>query len=325
MKSKSLLQPYYYVKKWFNLVPLFYYNFKRYLKFSATRDSEESLIGYLTMAVHGIEKGLTMGDFRAGFGRDRLLKLLDESEKYIKKYGLSNIQIHHIATVVNDYNLSHQAIGYQLDSEMSEKINHFLSHFDCQQESEIQIDCTKEDYFSYNHADFAQFSKSRHSCRDFSGESVPLDRIDQAICLAQTAPSACNRQPARIYVLADKQMIADVLALHGGTRGFAHKIDKLIMVCGYIPCYLSIERDCVYTDCGIFAMNLLYSLHYHEIGACILNWSVTPDKDRMCRKIVHVPDEEVICSLIACGNVPQHFKVCNSGKKLSDSIIHHVE
>lgn len=322
---KSFLQPYYYVKKWLNLAPLFYYNFRRYMKYLATNDSEESLIGYLTMAVHGIEKGLTMGDFRAGFGRDRLLKLLDDSEIYIKKYGLNNIQIHHIATVVNDYKLSHQAIGYQLDSDISQKINHFLSHFDCKQESEIQINCTKEGYFSNNHSDFAHFSQSRHSCRDFSKESVPLDRIDQAIRLAQTAPSACNRQPTRIYVIANKQKILDVLALHGGTRGFAQNIDKLIMVCGYIPCYISIERDCVYTDCGIFAMNLLYSLHYHEVGACILNWSVTPDNDRMCRKIVPVHDNEVICSLIACGNVPEHFKVCNSGKKLPNSIIHHIE
>lgn len=321
---KSILRPYYYLKRWIEIKPLYNYNFKRFVKFSSRKDTEESLIGSLTMAIHGIEKGLTMGDFRAGFGRDRLLNALQGAEDYIKKYGLNNVQIHHIAKVVNDYKLCHEAIGYKLDDTFSQKIDHFLSHFDCADKSDIQINCTKGSYFSENHADFAEFSKSRHSCRDFDDTPIDIAKIDNAIRLAQSAPSACNRQPTRVYILESKQKIADVLSLHGGNRGFTHKIDKLIMICGYIPCYHTTERDCVYTDCGIFAMNLLYALHYNEIGACILNWSMTPEKDKKCRQIVPVPEEEVICSLIACGNVPETFKVCNSGKKNLESIIHHI-
>lgn len=321
---KSILRPYYYLRKWIEIKPLYNYNFRRFVKFSSKNDTEESLIGSLTMAIHGIEKGLTMGDFRAGFGRDRLLNALQNAEEYINKYGLDNIQIHHIAKVVNDYKLYHEAIGYKLDDTVSQRINHFLSHFDCTDESDIQINCTKGSYFSENHADFAEFSKSRHSCRDFDDSPIDMAKIDAAVKMAQSAPSACNRQPARVYVLESKQKIADVLSLHGGNRGFTQKIDKLIMICGYIPCYHTTERDCVYTDCGIFAMNLLYALHYNEIGACILNWSMTPAKDKKCRQMVPVPEEEVICSLIACGNVPETFKVCNSGKKNLESIIHHI-
>jgi len=321
---KSLLKPYYKLKKWLAIKPLYDYNFKRFVKYSSRKDTEESLIGALTMAAHGIEKGLTMGNFRATFGRDKLLMLLRRGLIYVQKYGTENIQIHHIAKVVNDYKLCHERINYQLDDELIEKINTFLSHFDCPSDSEIQINCTKDRFFSKRSSDFYEFSNSRHSCRDYDGTPVPIDTIDKAVQLAQNAPSACNRQPARIYVIESKEKMRQVLNLHGGNRGFAEKIDKLIMICGYIPCYNSAERDCVYTDCGIFAMNLAYALHYYGVGACILNWSVTPEKDKAARNIIPVPEEEVICSLISCGNVPNKFKVCNSGKKDLNRILHHI-
>lgn len=314
----------YYLKRWIDIEPLYYYTFKRFLKYSSRTDSEESLIGVLTMRAHGIEKGLTMGDFRAGFGRDRLINLLTGCETYIQKYGVDNVQIHHIADVVNDYKVCHQKIGFQLDKDISYKIDLFLSHFDCPEDSDVQISCTKDTFFDKNHKDFAEFSKSRHSCRDFDGTTVPIEKIDAAIHLAQSAPSACNRQPVRVYVIESKSKINEVLALHGGNKGFTHKIDKLIMICGYLPCYGSTERNCVFTDCGIFAMNLAYALHYMEIGACILNWSVSNEKDKTARKIVNIRNAEEICCLIACGNVPAAFKVCNSRKKKLESIIHHI-
>lgn len=313
-----------FILRWFDFQPLFYYTFKRFVKYSAREDSEESLIGNITMRAHGIEKGLTMGDFRAGFGRERLLNLLDGCEDYISKYGLDNIQIHHIATVINDYKVCHQKLGYKLDEDIIIKIDHFLSNFDCPSDSNIQINCTRDTYFNKNHGDFAEFCKSRHSCRDFDGTPIPVEKIDKAIGLAQTSPSACNRQPARIYVIDSKDKIVELLSLHGGNKGFTHKIDKLIMVCGFIPCYGPTERNCVFTDCGIFAMNLAYSLHYNEIGACILNWSVNTKKDKAARKLLEIPNEEEICCLIACGNVPEAFKVCNSRKKEINSIVHHI-
>ena len=323
-KMKKMLKPLYNIKKWLVIKPLYDYNCKRFVKYSSRGDSEESLIGNLTMAAHAIEKGLTMGNFRPAFGREKLLILLNGGLVYIKKYGKNNVQIQHIAKVVIDYKICHEKINYQLDGELLEKINGFLSHFDCPSDSEIQINYTKESFFSKRNCDFFEFSNSRHSCRDYDSTPVPMETIDKAVRLAQNAPSACNRQPARIYVIESKDKMKKILNLHGGNRGFGEKIDKLIMICGYIPCYHTTERDCVYTDCGIFAMNLAYALHYYEVGACILNWSMTPEKDKAARNIIPVPDEEVICSLISCGNVPKKFKVCNSGKKDLNSIIHHI-
>lgn len=320
----SLLNYFYMLRKNAKLKTLYGYNRKRFLKYGARRDSEDALMGYLTMAIHGIEKGITMPDFRLGFGHDRMSDLLDDSEGFIAHYGLGNIQLTHLAKVVYEYDLLHKNFHYKLDDYLQQKINHFLKHFDTDFGQGIQVDCTREQYFSHRNDDFFQFSNSRHSVRNFTEEPIPMELLDRAVLLAQNAPSGCNRQAARVYVISDKDKIKRVFSLHAGNRGFGHTVDKLVLVCGYLPCYGLNERDCVYVDCGIFTMNLVYSLHYYNIGNCILNWSVTYDKDVALRKIIPVKDEETVCTLIACGNVPEVFKVCTSGKKNLKQIVNHV-
>jgi hypothetical protein len=60
-------------------------------------------------------------------------------------------------------------------------------------------------------------------------------------------------------------------------------------------------------------MNLLYALHYHQIGACVLNWCNSPKDDAKLRTIIHIDDNEYITLFIACGRVPDHsFSVAKS-------------
>lgn len=322
--SSSVLHKYYELKKYHLVKPLYKYNTRRFVKYGANRESEEALIGMLTMAAHGLEKGFTMPDFRPGFGYDRICKLLEDGEVYLSKYGTHNIQIVHIARTINEYRQCHKEICFQLDEGLEKKIDSFLSKFDLPETTGIQINMTSSEYFSHRNDDFLSFSNSRHSCRNFTSEPILIETIEQAISLAQNSPSACNRQPARVYIIKDKARIAQVLSLHGGNKGFGHTVDKLIMICGFIGCYGINERDCVYTDCGIFTMNLVYALHYYGVGNCILNWSVTNDKDVKCREFVPIRDEETICTLIACGNVPEKFKVCSSKKKNLKDIIKYI-
>lgn len=121
-----------------------------------------------------------------------------------------------------------------------------------------------------------------------------------------------------------KRQLDPFFSLHGGNRGFGHTVDTLILVCGYLSCYGANERDCVFVDCGIFTLNLTYALHYNEVGTCILNWSVPTENDRKLRTIVRIRDEEMVCSLIACGNIPSEIKLCDSGKKDLSDIVHFV-
>lgn len=322
---QTIMHKYHSIKYLCRLFPLYYCQMKRFHNASLSEDDEETSIGRLTMAFHTIEKGFSMPDFRPGFGASKLSCFLDMAEEYLEKFGKNNIQIHHIAECVNDYKKCHSRICHEIEKPLADKIDKFLENFGFSGEDQVQIDKTSADYFPKEGCGFREFALSRHSCRNFSEEPVDIELIKKAVELAQCSPSACNRQPARIYLLSDKKSISRLLKLHKGNRGFGDKVDKLIVISGYMGCYGPSEFNSVFLDCGIFTMNLAYALHYYKIGACILNWSVLPEYDKEARAFLPIGEKEQICALIACGNVPEQFKVCRSGKKSLESVFTEIK
>ena len=49
--------------------------------------------------------------------------------------------------------------------------------------------------------DFIMLANSRFSVRRFSNKKVEQEKIDLILCAGQVAPTACNKQPQKIYVL----------------------------------------------------------------------------------------------------------------------------
>lgn len=322
---KCILNLYYRLQYPMHVWPLVRYDAKRFIRFSGKNDSEESLAGLITNNMHSIEKGFTMPDFRYGFGQKRLEEVLDQCILYMKRYALEGSDYNKAlivaaAKTAYDYKKVHLEAETMIPLSLLNKIDTFLSYFPDLQTDSIQIETTKELFFSYRDADFKTFSNSRRSARNFTDEPIDVETMKKAIALAQNAPSACNRQSPRVYLVESRETIKEVFKYQGGNRGFGQTVDKLIVVCSYLGNYHDTERNCAYIDGGIFTMNLAYALHYYGVGACILNWSATKKRDKKVRKILSVRDSEVIVDLIACGNVPSEFKVCRSEKKE----LHHI-
>ena len=84
------------------------------------------------------------------------------------------------------------------------------------------------------------------------------------------------------------------------------------------------ERNDLYTNAGIFIMNLSYALHYKHIGSCILNWSVNKKKDLTARKVLMLPESETIVAVLAIGALPEEVKIAASPRKeLVDILVEH--
>lgn len=64
------------------------------------------------------------------------------------------------------------------------------------------------------------------------------------------------------------------------------------------------ERNTVHVDCGLFAMNLLYALHYYGLATCPIIWGSEPDNDKKIRKILDIPECETVALLITVGSYP---------------------
>lgn len=114
-------------------------------------------------------------------------------------------------------------------------------------------------------------------------------------------------------MVVDKNLIAQCLSLQNGNRGFGNLVNKLLVVTGDLSSVLGAQEFFdLNTNVGIFIMNLSYALHYNKVAHCILNWYVLPKEDKKLRKLLQIPDEESVVCFIACGDLPERFKIVSS-------------
>lgn len=290
------------------------YDIDRILKHTmpTKKDDINQLIGLIIREYHVIEKGLTMPEPRLGFGKEILMDLIKNCLIFTSKYAHKEEQLMHAISVVIEYELFHEKNNYILDNEivlMIEKLKFSFSDIEISNQKEV----TQTNYFSNIDSPFPEFSWSRSSVRNYSNENVDINSIIAALDIARSTPSACNRQPWRTYVFDSKNQILSILNLQGGNRGFGHLSNKLIIICSEISMYAPIEeRNGAYVDGGMYAMNLLYALHYKKIAACILNCSFSIEKDKKMRKLSGIKESEVFIAMITCGIAPESFKITNS-------------
>lgn len=67
--------------------------------------------------------------------------------------------------------------------------------------------------------EFIKLAEKRYSCRNISDKNVEKDKIDKIIEAARLAPTACNLQPFKIWIIQNEEHIRKVEATTGATFG----------------------------------------------------------------------------------------------------------
>ncbi len=76
------------------------------------------------------------------------------------------------------------------------------------------------------------------------------------------------------------------------------------------------DRFTPFIDCGIYTMNLLYSLHFYKIGAIPLIWPNTQDNNKFMRNLLGIPEDELPGIIIGIGGVDE-TNVCPASPRNS--------
>jgi nitroreductase len=290
------------------------YDKKRFLNYSDSflMKSNLELLGNIIKHYHVIEKGLVMPETKLGFGQNILLRLISECKRYVELYGITESQLQHALAVIKEYREFHVLQGFVLPENVIKAID-YIQLSNSNQFVSIQKEITRDEFFANVKMAFDIFSNSRASVRNFSHEEIPIIKIETALNLAMNTPSACNRQSWRSNVYSDKEQINKILIEQGGNRGFGHLANKLIVITGELGLFShSFERNQVFIDGGMYAMNLLYALHFEKISACILNCSTTPERDTKLQQLCGTKKSEVFIAMIVCGIPPESFKIASS-------------
>lgn len=268
--------------------------------------TKESELAVLLVDSHVLEKGLTMPNRRLGFGQQRVRNLVKYINEYISNYDASPIQVQAALNDLAEYLAVHKKASFALPEDIVKGIENLMRYRLDEQEN-FSIPCTAESYFVED-VDFEKFSFSRRSLRHYSNDKVDIDRVIDAIRIAQNAPSACNRQATRVKIIQSKEAKEYVLSIQNGTRGFGHLADKILLVSTDMSNWAPVDRNSAFLDAGIFTMNLLYE----HIAACPLNADMGSKLVKEIHKRLNIPMSEIPVCFITIGNASKEFLVANS-------------
>lgn len=258
------------------------------------------------MMTHSIERGLVLKNSRPQFGKEKIGEILE----CLPEVSIDDYSYVCAISTLKDYH------KYNADENLKCEID----KFPCKSFNNI-VDLTKEDLFNISKSDFRSFTQKRYSIRNFTDEEVDIDILKDAIQIAQKAPSACNRQPARVYIIKDKKLILQILNLQGGAEGFKNLVNKLLILASDIKAITGgHERNQSFIDSSLFGMCLIHALHYFTLGSCTLAWWPSPSKDKKLRKLASIDKHHNVIFMIAVGHLCDKFKVPDSPKRPTDQI-----
>lgn len=280
-------------------------------RLSSGRSDWHKLEPPLRVEVHALEKGMSIGAVRSGFGKAKAMELMAHLQRYCDVGGRREF-VNECCSVIGQYIKFNKTLGANM-----EDIDKPFKAFCEKKEASIGNyggikEVREEDIRETLHQDFASFSQSRFAVRDFGTAPVSREQIENALKLAEKTPSACNRQSWKIHVYESDDKRLKMFQQQGGSRGFYEDMQYAILVCGDMNYYRFYELSQVYVDGGLYAMNLMYALHYQGLATIPLTMSMTMKKVKKAMKAMELPRSEMPILLIGVGSYKESFRVAKS-------------
>lgn len=277
--------------------------------------------------VHAIEKGLCLEHPRMGFGAAKLNKLFSLCREYAETFGSDEFCLKMARDVVKAYIAFHKEKKYQ--SEAFAQICAGYEAFPCKETG------AQETYGGVLHIQnkcelsieqLEKFFADRHSIRDFSHKEIEDEIILRAVQAAQYAPSACNRQAVRAYVLSSEQLCQLYGSDLEGIGGFAENADKFILITGQLSAYTQGEYNQHIVSASIFATYLMQALFAQNIGTCIVQRPLYYFKkwDEIA-KAIGAPQDERLVFMMAAGYMKEEYTVPVSKRFPAEEIVKFVK
>ena len=281
---------------------------------AAVVEKKGRLVGRIVRYVHSIEKGLSIESPRPEFGYEKIKTLYGWIEEYLAIKDIDKTCVYMAADALWAYCAYHDSIG--ATSEKLDEIRAItLKLQKIKDEDNIKevfggVLTLKKADLAFDQDEVERLFKTRHSIRQFDDKPVSDALIEKAVALAQSAPSACNRQAVRTYAMDVDKFKETYGENLQGVGGFLESGDKVLIITGKISPYEEYEYKQFIVSAGIFAGYLSLALHSLGLGACVVQRSIRPNKVwlEFCEKNDIPADEQIICLLVV-GNMKEETVV----------------
>lgn len=255
----------------------------------------------IMLIMHSLEKGMSFTDTKRVFGTEKarhLCKLLNE---FIKIYGRDDVCIIAI-NILHEY-MSNKYSTQNADTRKDIE-NLLVNNKDVIKNGLAGVKWISEPPI-FNKEEILAFYNSRSSVRSFSESEVTNTEILSAMKIAETTPTACNRQTCRVHIFRNENVMKKILDNQLGGQNWCENAKVLFVITsdnnyfdgGY-------ERFQCFIDGGLYAMNFVMGLHLNHIATCFKMYVREPKRDVEFKKICHIPEYEVPIVLVLAG----HYK-----------------
>lgn len=264
----------------------------------------------LQIRVHAIEKGMSMGNIKKGFGNKKACGIIDDIRKYMSVFNDKQFVVES-CSVLNQYIKYKEEIGQEI-ADVKANLNELIKELDIQPLEQGGIIRLKyNDIKKRAEGSILDVIASRYAVRDFGNDPIDMSLLREALHVVEKSPSACNRQSWRIHVYTGEKAIK-LFTLQGGCNGFITDMQVAILICGDLTSYYIDELNLPYVDGGLYAMNLMLVLHYYGLASIPLTMGRRVSRLKKIKKGIEIPENEVPILLIGVGSYKDEFKAAVS-------------
>ena len=283
----------------------------KHLSGSGMSNDSNKLATPIQITAHALEKGMSIGNVRAGFGKEKAISLIKMLERY-KEINGDDTMVNKTCKIIIEYINFNKQLNADVKNVEVAFID-FCKNKNVNPEGNGGV-YTKSDRDTYNtlYSSFSCFSQSRFSIRDFGDKPISKESIKSALKMCERTPSACNRQRWHIYIYTNENKKNEIFKLQGGCNGFYKDMQAAILICSDMRGYGIQELHQAYVDGGLYAMNLLYCLHYQGLATIPLTMGNKLQKTKTFKKEMSIPEYEVPVILIGIGSFKESYRVAVS-------------
>lgn len=185
----------------------------------------------------------------------------------------------------------------------------------------IEIPDVDQMYGGFDLEQIKKFICSRHSIRSFRNEVVDIDILQKAVALSQHAPSACNRQPVKVYLTNDLHKVREIDILIPGNKGFEGEIPNWAILTANRNMFGNSELLQWYVNGGIYLAYFVEALHAYKLGSCIFQIPAVHQNTPRLRAVASIPEQEVIIAAVGFGYPKSSNKILATARRPVDEVL----
>lgn len=278
------------------------------------RDKTNTNLYFLRRNIHRIEKGLVMRPRRECFASDYILKTVlsfralhktGDTDKRLLKWSQDVLELYFSVAKGDD------------QIEQAKKI---FREFECDEEKKglkyVPESRASAPRSAIGYLDLLKLARRRRSVRWYSKKPVARKLIDDAIEVANLAPSACNRQPFEFRVFDDPRIVERIMKIPGGTSGWSHSPPVVVVMVGHMNAfYEERDRHLIYIDSSLAVMSFMFALETLGLSSCAINFPDIAKKNSEMAAILGLETYHVVTMVVSVGYADNEGLVPYSAKK----------